>query len=553
MITLKGKPICDGVAIGTLRYYKRKQHIITRRHIESCEAEIERFEAARVKAVSELQELYDRAFSDVGEATARIFSIHQLMLNDMSYIESVKNIIADQMINAETAVAYTCDNFVQMFENLDDAYMRGRDADVKDVSERVINILCGDRTLPPEFGENSIIISDNLAPSETVLFDKNTVIGFATEYGSQNSHTAILARIMSIPAIIGAKDVNKPEYNGKTAVLDSLDGVIYIDPDEKTLALMKKKQIDYTEHLKMLHRFKGKESITKDGRSIKLYANLGNILDIGSITSNDAEGVGLFRSEFLYMESYDFPSEEIQFNAYREVLEKLGDKPTVIRTLDMGADKRLSYFNMPEEENPLLGTRSIRISLSHRDIFKTQLRAILRASVYGTPAVMFPMITSEWELLEAISVLDEVKGELKAENIPYSENIKIGCMIETPAAAVISDDLAEHLDFVSIGTNDLTQYTLAADMYNENVSKYYDTKHKAVFRLIYKTILNVHSKGKTVMISGDAADNLDITEMFIAMGADCLSVTADKILPLREKIINTDMSKTADELLKKIK
>lgn len=551
MITISGKTVCAGVAFGPVFVFSREESTIKRHHIESSEEEIARFEKAREKAIDELGMLYDKAISEVGEANAMIFQIHQMMLEDLDYIESIKNIITDQLINAETAVGQTCDNFVQMFRAMDDAYMRERSADVKDVSERLIKILSGKDKGGIVSDEPVIIVADDLAPSETVQFDKEKILAFVTEGGSTSSHTSILARMMNIPAMIGAKGALDNEFNGKQAIIDGFTGTMYIDPDEETIAKMTAKKKEVEQQNKLLQQLKGKESVTKDGQHIELCANIGNVLDIGSVLKNDAEGIGLFRSEFLYLESNDYPSEDVQFGAYKEVLSKMVNKRVIIRTLDIGADKQVDYFNMPKEENPAMGIRAIRICLQRPDVFKTQLRALYRASVFGKLAIMFPMIASEWEVLKVLEIIDEVKAELDSEGIAYSKNIELGCMIETPAAAVTSDILSKHLDFFSIGTNDLTQYTLAADRQNPDIGEFCDTHHVAILRLINMVVQNAHKNGTWVGICGELGADLELTETFLAIGVDELSVTPSAILPIRKKVIETDVSEIKDKVLSK--
>ncbi len=551
MITISGKAVCGGVAFGPVFVFSREESTIKRRHIESSEEEIARFEKARTQAIDELGTLYDKAITEVGEANAMIFQIHQMMLDDLDYIESIKNIITDQLINAETAVGQTCDNFVQMFRAMDDAYMRERSADVKDVSERLIKILSGKSKDAIVSDKPVIIVSDDLAPSETVQFDKSKILAFVTEGGSTSSHTSILARMMNIPAIIGAKGVLNSEHNGKDAIIDGFTGTLYIDPDEETVKKMTEKKAEVDKQLKLLEQLKGKESITKDGQNIELCANIGNVHDIGTVLKNDAEGIGLFRSEFLYLENTDYPSEDVQFAAYKEVLSKMVNKRVVIRTLDIGADKQVDYFNMPKEENPAMGVRAIRICLERPDVFKTQLRALYRASVFGKLAIMFPMIASEWEVLKILEIIEDVKNELDSEGIAYSKNIELGCMIETPAAAIISDILSKHLNFFSIGTNDLTQYTLAADRQNPDIGQFCDTHHKAILRLINMVVENAHKNGTWVGICGELGADLDLTELFLAMGIDELSVTPSAILPIRKKVIETNVSEIKDEILNK--
>ena len=551
MITISGKAVCSGVAFGPVFVFSREESTIKRRHIESSEEEIARFEKARTQAIDELGQLYDKAITEVGEANAMIFQIHQMMLDDLDYIESIKNIITDQLINAETAVGQTCDNFVQMFRAMDDAYMRERSADVKDVSERLIKILSGKSKDAIVSDNPVIIVSDDLAPSETVQFDKSKILAFVTEGGSTSSHTSILARMMNIPAIIGAKGVLSSEYNGKDAIIDGFTGTLYIDPDKEIIKKMTEKKTEIEKQLKLLEQLKGKESVTTDGQNIELCANIGNVQDIGTVLKNDAEGIGLFRSEFLYLENTDYPSEDVQFSAYKEVLSKMVNKRVVIRTLDIGADKQVDYFNMPKEENPAMGIRAIRICLQRPDVFKTQLRALYRASVFGKLAIMFPMIASEWEVLKVLEIIEEVKNELDSEGIAYSKNIELGCMIETPAAAVISDILVKHLDFFSIGTNDLTQYTLAADRQNPDIGQFCDTHHKAILRLINMVVENAHKNGTWVGICGELGADLDLTEVFLAIGIDELSVTPSAILPIIKKFIETNVSEIKEEILNK--
>lgn len=551
MITITGKPVCSGVAFGPVFVFSREESTIKRHHIESSDDEIARFESARQQTISELGMLYDKALAEVGEANAMIFQIHQMMLDDLDYIESIKNIITDQLINAETAVAQTCDNSVQMFRAMDDPYMRERSADVKDVSERLIKILSGKDKDGLVTDEPVIIISDDLAPSETVQFDKSKILAFVTEGGSTNSHTSILARMMNIPAMIGAKGVLSADANGKNAIVDGFTGTIYIDPDEATINEMTKKKEEIDKQNKLLQQLKGRESVTKDGQKIELCANIGSVLDVGNVLKNDAEGIGLFRSEFLYLESNDYPSEDVQFAAYKDVLSKMVNKRVIVRTLDIGADKQVDYFNMPKEENPAMGIRAIRICLQRPDIFKTQLRALYRASVFGKLAIMFPMIASEWEIVKILEIIDEVKAELDSEGIAYSKNVELGCMIETPAAAVISDILSKHLDFFSIGTNDLTQYTLAADRQNPDIGKFCDTHHVAILRLINMIVQNAHKNGTWVGICGELGADLELTEAFLAIGVDELSVTPSAILPIRKKVIETNVSEIKESVLDK--
>ncbi len=523
--------------------FTRDESIVKRTHVDSSEKETARFLDAKKKALAELDALYEKAVNEVGKSSAMIFQIHQMMLEDLDYIESIENIIADQMINAETAVAQTCDNFVQMFEAMDDSYMRERSADVKDVSERLIRILSGKSTNVLDSDTPVIIAADDLAPSETVQFDKDKILAFVTERGSSNSHTAILARMMNVPAVIGVNGLTEGGYGGMEAIVDGFAGRIYIDPDEKTAADMEAKLREANRQRELLQNFKGKESVTADGRRIELCANIGNVKDVSLALSNDAEGIGLFRSEFLYLEAEDYPTEDVQFAAYKEVLSKMANKRVVIRTLDIGADKQAEYFNMPHEENPAMGIRAIRICLERPEIFKTQLRALYRASVFGRLAIMFPMITSEWEVQKILEITEAVKAELDKDGIPYSGTVELGCMIETPAAAIISDVLAKYFDFFSIGTNDLTQYTLAADRQNPAIGRFCDAHHKAVLRLIKLVCDNAHNNNIWVGICGELGADQSLTELFLALGVDELSVTPSSILPIRKKVIETDVGK----------
>jgi len=539
MITLTGKSVFGGVEIGKIAFYKRNNQQVKRWRVEDTEAEVTRFEAAKASAVEQMQGLYEKAMKDVGEENAMIFEIHQMMLEDLDYLESIIHIITNQQVNAEYAVATTADNFAAMFSAMDDAYMQGRAADVKDVSERILNILSGAGNASFSTDEPAIIAADDLVPSETVQLDKEKVLGFATMYGSSNSHTAILARTMNIPAIIGLGEELKEEYDGTYAVIDGFDGKIYIDPDEETLALMREKQAKDREKKLLLQELKGKENVTLSGQKINIYANIGNTSDVGSVLQNDAGGIGLFRSEFLYLENDTFPTEEQQFQVYKTVAENMAGKKVIIRTLDIGADKQAAYFNLPQEENPALGYRAIRICLTQTDIFKTQLRALLRASAYGQIAIMFPMITSVWEVRRIKGILEEVKAELKADGIPYNEQMEIGIMIETPAAVMVSRELAKEVDFFSVGTNDLTQYTLAIDRQNPKLDDFYDPHHPAVLAMIQMAADSIHAEGKWIGICGELGADLEMTETFLKMGIDELSVSPSMILSVRKKVRET--------------
>ena len=536
MITIQGKSVFGGVSIGKLMFYKRNEKVIKREHISDADAEWKRFEAAKGQAVDQLKELYEKALEDVGEANAMIFEIHQMMLEDLDYLESIENIIRSQEVNAEYAVATTADNFAQMFASMDDAYMQGRAADVKDVSERVLDILCGVSAGVKEMTEPCIIAADDLAPSETVQLDKSKVLGFATMYGSANSHTAILARTMNIPAVIGLGETLSSQYDGKMAVIDGFTGILYVDPDEETLARMQEKRAKDLEQKQLLNQLKGKENVTRSGQKINVYANIGNVSDLGAVLKNDAGGIGLFRSEFLYLENSTFPTEEQQFAVYKQVAESMAGKKVIIRTLDIGADKQVDYFNLDKEENPALGYRAIRICLTRPEIFKTQLRALYRAAVYGNLSIMFPMIISVSEVKKIKEIIAQVQAELKAEGIPYKEDVELGVMIETPAAVMISRELAKEVDFFSVGTNDLTQYTLAIDRQNQKLDTFYDPHHPAVLAMIKMAADNAHAEGKWIGICGELGADLELTEEFLKMGLDELSVSPALVLPLRKRI-----------------
>ena len=549
MITLQGKGVFGGVAIGKISFYKRTGGQIQRRKIDNPAAEIARFEEAKAKAIEQLDELYNKAVQEVGEGNAMIFQVHQMMLDDLDYVEAITNMITTQEINAEFAVGTTGDNFSQMFASMDDEYMRERAADVKDISERVVSILSGSQEGGLVTDTPVILASDDLAPSETVQLDKDMVLSFVTQGGSTNSHTAILARTMNIPAIIGLGEGLTEEYEGKMGIVDGATGKLFIEPDEETLKEYREKQAEYQEKQELLQKLKGEENISLDGQKVKLYANIGNASDIGAVLQNDAAGIGLFRSEFLYLENDDFPTEEEQFKVYKYVAETMAGKQVIIRNLDIGADKQIDYFNLPKEENPAMGYRAIRICLTQKDIFKTQLRALFRASAFGNIAIMFPMIIALEEVLEIKEIVEEVKKELDDEGIPYNKETQLGIMIETPAAAVISDDLAKEVDFFSVGTNDLTQYTTAVDRQNANLEKFYHPHHKALLRLIKMAADNAHKNGIWIGICGELGADMELTEAFLAMGIDELSVSPACILPLRKKIRETGIADRREEIL----
>lgn len=536
MITLTGKSVFGGIAIGPLVFYKRNEITIKRNRIEDTEQEIRRFTDARDRAVSQLKALYEKALEDVGESNAMIFEIHQMMLEDLDYQESVVNIITTQGVNAEYAIGTTADNFAAMFAAMDDAYMQGRAADVKDVSERLLQILSDNGGEGMKLTEPAIIAADDLVPSETVQLDKDNVLSFITMFGSANSHTAILARTMNIPAVIGLGEALKPEYDGRQAVVDGLEGVVYIDPDDATLAKMRSKQAEELAKKALLEELKGKENVTKSGQKIHIYANIGNLGDVGSVLKNDAGGIGLFRSEFLYLESETFPTEEQQFSVYKTVAENMAGKRVIIRTLDIGADKQVGYFGLAQEENPALGYRAIRICLKQPEIFKTQLRALYRASAYGQIAIMFPMIISVEEVRRIKDIVREVKEELREEGFAFREDLELGIMIETPAAVMVSRDLAKEVDFFSVGTNDLTQYTLAIDRQNQKLDDFYDAHHPAVLGMIRMAAESAHAEGKWIGICGELAADLSLTEVFLDMKIDELSVAPSMVLPLRKKV-----------------
>ena len=539
MITLSGKSVFGGVAIGKIAFYKRQEKQVRRYRVEDTEAEVARFEDAQETAIAQLGKLYDKAMEDVGEANAAIFEVHQMMLMDLDYVDSIKNIITTQEVNAEYAVATTGDNFSRMFASMDDAYMQGRAADVKDVSDRLLGILSDAGESGVVADEPVIVAADDLVPSETVQLDKSKVLAFATMYGSANSHTAILARTMNIPAVIGLGEGLAKEYDGHMAAIDGFTGTIYIDPDEETMKAMTEKREEDRRQKALLEELKGKENVTLSGQKINVYANIGNLSDVGAVLKNDAGGIGLFRSEFLYLESEDFPTEEQQFQVYKQVAENMAGKKVIIRTLDIGADKQVDYFGLDKEENPALGYRAIRICLTRPEIFKTQLRALYRASAYGQIAIMFPMIISVKEVKQIKAIIEEVKEELREAQIPFREDVELGIMIETPAAVMMSRELAKEVDFFSVGTNDLTQYTLAIDRQNQKLDAFYDPHHPAVLAMIRMAAENAHAEGKWIGICGELGADLELTEEFLAMGLDELSVSPAMVLPLRKKIRET--------------
>ncbi len=536
----KGKSVFGGIAIGKISVYKKDEQLVKRVKIEDADAEMERYTAARNIAAAQLQKLYDKALKEVGEANAAIFEVHQMMLEDEDYNESVENIIHSQMVNAEYAVASTADNFAQMFEAMDDDYMRGRAADVRDISERVITVLAGGAGSGLDSDEPVIIAADDLAPSETVQLDKDKVLSFVTAHGSENSHTAILARTMGIPALIGTGIDLDETVDGKLGIVDGTNGVVYVDPDAALLEEMKKKQQEEQEKKRLLQTLKGKENITLDGQKVMMYANVGNIKDLGIALQNDAGGIGLFRSEFIYLGQDHYPTEEEQFQIYKTVAETMAGRRVIIRTLDIGADKQCDYFELDKEDNPAMGLRAIRICLTRPEIFKTQLRALFRASVYGNINIMYPMIISVDEVRQIKAIVEEGKAELAGQGIEYG-NPAQGIMIETPASVMMSRELAEEVDFFSIGTNDLTQYTLAIDRQNSRLDKFFDSHHPAVLRMIQMTVENAHKAGIWCGICGELGADQALTKDFLAMGVDELSVSPGSILPLRKIILETDV------------
>ncbi len=544
MTTLKGKGVYGAIALGRISVFTRREASVKRTHIEDIEAEKARLTKAKEKATEQLRAIYEKALKEVGEANAQIFEIHQMMIEDEDYNESIESIIETQSVNAEYAVAVTADNFSEMFASMDDAYMQARSADVKDISNRIISCLSDEGGSDAVSDEKVIICADDLAPSETVQLDKDKVLAFVTAFGSSNSHTAILARNMNIPAVIGVgTELLNTVKSGVFAAVDGYTGEIFIDPDEETVARLEKKRKEDEEKKHLLQELKGKENVTLDGRNINIYANIGSVDNIGAVLANDAGGIGLFRSEFLYLESSDYPTEEQQFAAYKRVLESMAGKKVIIRTLDIGADKQVDYFGLEKEENPALGYRAIRICLTRPEIFRTQLRALYRASAYGNLGIMFPMITSVSEVEKILAMCGEVKEQLKSEGVEVSDKVELGIMIETPAAAIISDKLAPMVDFFSVGTNDLTQYTLACDRQNANIEQFIDTHHEAILRLIEMSAENAHKHGAWIGICGELAADTSLTETFLRMGIDELSVSPAFVLKVRDAVRKCDLSK----------
>ena len=539
-----GKGVYGAIAMGKISVFQKQDTLIQRTSVKDTEAEKARVEAAKAAAAEQLQAIYEKALKEVGETNAQIFEIHMMMLEDDDYNESIQNIIDTQKVNAEYAVSITADNFAEMFSAMDDAYMQARAADVRDITDRIIANLTGNVAVQEDSGEKHIICADDLAPSETVSLDKDKVLAFVTAHGSSNSHTAILARNMNIPAVIGVgSDFLKEVQDGTEAIVDGFTGEIFVEPDEETRRRLLEKQKADEEKKRLLLELKGKENVTRDGTKVNIYANIGSVDNIGAVLLNDAGGIGLFRSEFLYLENNDYPNEEQQFLAYKRVLESMAGKKVIIRTLDIGADKQVDYFHLKKEDNPAMGYRAIRICLTRPEIFKTQLRALYRASIYGNLGVMFPMITSVSELEKILAICEEVKAELREQGVTYSDTMELGIMIETPAAAIISDRLAPMVDFFSVGTNDLTQYTLACDRQNPDIEPFIDTHHEAILRLIEMSAKNAHANGAWIGICGELAADTTLTETFLRMGIDELSVSPAFVLKVRDAVRNVDLRK----------
>ena len=535
-----GKSVYKGTAIGPVSVLRKKDSLVKRIHIDNTEEELKRLDAAKERTMTQLGQLYEKALQEVGEVNAAIFEVHQMMLEDDDYQDAIHSMIQNEEVNAEYAVAVTGDNFAEMFANMDDEYMQARSADVRDISNRLVRNLSGEEQIDWSTMEPSIIVADDLTPSETVQMDKSKILAFVTVHGSTNSHTAILARMMNIPALIGVKF--EENVDGKFAIVDGYNGSVYVEPTDDVVKEYESKKQEAEEKKRLLQELKGKENITLDGKKIKLYANIGGVADVASALQNDAEGIGLFRSEFLYLESNTFPTEEEQFQAYKTVAENMAGKKVIIRTLDIGADKQVDYFNLDKEDNPAMGYRAIRICLTQPEIFKTQLRAIFRASYYGNIGVMYPMIISVAEVQKIHAIVDEVKAELDAQGLPYGD-VEQGIMIETPAAVMMSAELAKEVDFFSIGTNDLTQYTLAIDRQNPKLDDFYDSHHPAILRMIQMVIDNGHKEGCWVGICGELGADTTLTETFLKMGIDELSVSPSMIFPVRDKIRSTDTTK----------
>ena len=552
MITIQGKGVSAGIGMGPLYFYRRAKTEIKRYQVEDTQAEWLRFKGAQSIAMDQLGELAEKARAEAGDEAAMLFETHQMMAEDLDYEEAIQALITEDGLNAESAVSDTAEQFSAMFEAMDDEYMKGRAADVKDVSARILGILCGVVQGGIDSDVPVLLASDDLAPSETIQLDKSKILGFITSFGSSSSHTAILARTLGIPSVVGLGDQLDPIYEGRQVVVDGATGAVIIDPTEDVFADFVAKREEQLRQRAMLETLKGQENITKDGKQIRVYCNIGSPEDVDAVKMNDGGGIGLFRSEFLYLNSSTYPTEEEQFEAYKAVLTGMGDKEVIIRTCDIGADKQIDYFELPKEENPAMGMRALRISLSRPAFFRTQLRALYRASAYGNLGIMFPMVTSVWEVRETKKLIESVKKELHEEGIPYSDHVEIGVMIETPAAAVISDRLAKEVDFFSCGTNDLTQYTLACDRQNNDLGRFYDPHHLSVIRLLKMVVENAHKNGVWVGICGELGADLEMTETFLAIGVDELSVTPRAVLPLRNKIRSLDMTEATARILEEI-
>ena len=551
MITIQGKGVSAGIGMGPLYFYRRAKTEIPNYKVEDTNAEWLRFKGAQSVAIDQLGELAEKARVEAGDEAAFLFETHQMMAEDLDYEEAIQGMIEDGC-NAEYAVDTVAAQFADMFASMDDAYMQGRAADVKDVSSRILGILCGVVQGGIDSDVPVLLASDDLAPSETIQLDKSKILGFVTSFGSSSSHTAILARTLGIPSVVGLGDQLDPIYEGRQVVVDGGTGAVIVDPSEDVLADFTKKREEQLAQQALLQQLKGQENVTKDGKSIRIYCNIGSPEDVDSVLVNDGGGIGLFRSEFLYLNSKTYPTEEEQFEAYKKVLTDMGDKEVIIRTCDIGADKQIDYFELPKEENPAMGMRALRISLSRPAFFRTQLRALYRASAYGNLGIMFPMVTSVWEVRETKKLIESVKKELDAEGLPYSDHVEIGIMIETPAAAVLSDRLAKEVDFFSCGTNDLTQYTLACDRQNNDLGRFYDPHHLSVVRLLKMVVENAHKNGVWVGICGELGADLEMTETFLAIGVDELSVTPRAVLPLRNAVRNLDMSESAAKICEAI-
>ena len=549
MISIQGKGVSSGVGVGPLYFYHRTKTEIPRYTVTDPDAEWHRFKGAQTAAIEQLGELAEKARAEAGDEAAMLFETHQMMAEDLDYEEAISDHINNEKVNAEAAISDTAVQFAAMFESMDDSYMQARAADVRDVSDRILGILSGAVQGGIASDVPVLLAADDLAPSETVQLDKSKILGFITAGGSGSSHTAILARTMGIPAIVGVGDALKPEYEGRPCIIDGATGNVVIDPDDMTRDYLLKKREEQLRLQRLLETLKGQPNVTKDGKSIRIYCNIGSPDDVHAVQVNDGGGIGLFRSEFLYLNSSTFPTEDEQFEAYKHVLSDMDGKEVIIRTLDIGADKQIGYFDLPKEDNPAMGMRALRICLTRPEIFRTQLRALFRASAYGKLGIMFPMVTSVWEVREAKKLCEEVKRDLKHEGIPYSEDVQIGIMIETPAAAINSDRLAKEVDFFSIGTNDLTQYTLACDRQNNDLGRFYDPHHPAVLRLIKLVTENAHKNGIWVGICGELGADLALTETFLAMGLDELSVTPRAVLPLRNAVRMTDTRESAERLM----